>query len=371
MTTQTASKPHYLILDGLRGVAALVVLFYHIFEAIAFAPINSTTPEQNLYHGFIAVDFFFILSGFVMGYAYDDRWNQMSLGNFIKRRIIRLHPMVIMGVVIGLICFCIQGCQQWDGTRVALSALMICTLLQLFCLPTPTSLDVRGNTEAFPLNGPTWSLFVEYIGSFCYGLFLHRLSTRTLKIWVVTAAILLLGYSLYMNENTIGYGWSSEPINLLGGLLRVSLGYPMGLLLARLFRNRKTTTVRKHMFLACSIALLLIFLVPGLGAASVYYQLFCLCVAFPLIVWYGATGEVKAQHRPFLSYLGRLSYPLYAVHYPLIYLYIYWIKQVDPSGLQAWIAPIVVILAAIALGTLSMLYYDEPVRKWLTRKLLK
>ena len=279
--------------------------------------------------------------------------------------------MVIMGVVIGLICFCIQGCQQWDGTRVALSALMICTLLQLFCLPTPTSLDVRGNTEAFPLNGPTWSLFVEYIGSFCYGLFLHRLSTRTLKIWVVTAAILLLGYSLYMNENTIGYGWSSEPINLLGGLLRVSLGYPMGLLLARLFRNRKTTTVRKHMFLACSIALLLIFLVPGLGAASVYYQLFCLCVAFPLIVWYGASGEVKAQHQPFLNYLGRLSYPLYAVHYPLIYLYIYWIKQVDPSGLQAWIAPIVVILAAIALGTLSMLYYDEPVRKWLTRKLLK
>jgi len=248
---------------------------------------------------------------------------------------------------------------------------MACTLLQLFCLPTPTSLDVRGNTEAFPLNGPTWSLFVEYIGSFCYGLFLHRLSTKVLKIWVATAALLLLGYSLYMNENSIGYGWSSEPINLIGGLIRVNLGYPMGLLLARLFRNRKSTTIRKHMFTTCSFLLLIIFLVPGLGKASIYYQMFCLCVAFPLIVWYGASGKVKEQHQSFVRFLGRVSYPLYAVHYPLIYLYIYWIKQVNPTGISEWIAPILVILAAIALGFLSMLFYDEPVRKCLSQKFLK
>lgn len=63
------SKPHYEILDGLRGVAALLVIFYHVFECFDWSP----AP-----HGYLAVDFFFVLSGFVIGYAYDDRWNRMT-----------------------------------------------------------------------------------------------------------------------------------------------------------------------------------------------------------------------------------------------------------------------------------------------------
>ena len=63
------SKPHYVLLDGLRGVAALLVIWYHVFEGFATSPI-----DQKFNHGYLAVDFFFILSGFVIGYAYDDRW---------------------------------------------------------------------------------------------------------------------------------------------------------------------------------------------------------------------------------------------------------------------------------------------------------
>ena len=81
----------FLLLDGLRGIAALMVLGYHLFEAIAFA---ANAPEQHMFHGFLAVDFFFILSGFVMGYAYDKRWNSMTIGQFIRLRLIRLHPMI-------------------------------------------------------------------------------------------------------------------------------------------------------------------------------------------------------------------------------------------------------------------------------------
>ena len=83
------SQPRYELLDGLRGVAALLVLGYHLFEAVAFA---QGAPEQNMYHGFLAVDFFFVLSGFVMGYAYDRQWDRMSIGTFIRRRLTRLHP---------------------------------------------------------------------------------------------------------------------------------------------------------------------------------------------------------------------------------------------------------------------------------------
>ena len=98
MTTTLAQKPRYELLDGLRGVAALVVIWYHIFEAFATSPY-----DQMLNHGYLAVDFFFVLSGFVVGYAYDDRWGKMSIGGFFKRRLIRLHPMVIAGAMLGVV----------------------------------------------------------------------------------------------------------------------------------------------------------------------------------------------------------------------------------------------------------------------------
>ena len=94
------TKPHYELLDGLRGVAALLVIFYHIGEGFATSPI-----DQCVNHGYLAVDFFYILSGFVIGYAYDDRWDRMTLGSFFKRRLVRLHPMVILGSLVGALLY--------------------------------------------------------------------------------------------------------------------------------------------------------------------------------------------------------------------------------------------------------------------------
>ena len=101
------TKAHYDLLDGLRGVAALMVIWYHIFEGYAFA---GGSIIETFNHGYLAVDFFFILSGFVIGYAYDDRWGKMKTKDFIKRRVIRLHPMVVMGAIIGAVMFYWQGC---------------------------------------------------------------------------------------------------------------------------------------------------------------------------------------------------------------------------------------------------------------------
>ena len=85
-STYLASKPRYEILDGLRGVAAMLVVAYHLFETYYHG-----APNQPINHGYLAVDFFFVLSGFVIGYAYDDRWDKMSIWAFFKRRLIRLH----------------------------------------------------------------------------------------------------------------------------------------------------------------------------------------------------------------------------------------------------------------------------------------
>ena len=102
-----ASKPRYEILDGLRGVAAVLVVLFHLLETY-----SNGQSTQIINHGYLAVDFFFVLSGFVIGYAYDDRWDKMSTWGFFKRRLVRLQPMVIMGTVVGA-CFYLFG--QGDG----------------------------------------------------------------------------------------------------------------------------------------------------------------------------------------------------------------------------------------------------------------
>ncbi|MDE7442882.1 MAG: acyltransferase, partial [Muribaculaceae bacterium] len=129
---QPVSKPRYELLDALRGVAALIVIWYHVFEGFASSPV-----DQYFNHGYLAVDFFFMLSGFVIGYAYDDRWQQggMTLGKFVKRRLIRLHPMVIVGVLLGAVSFCVQGSKQWDGTSVSLLMVVLAMCFNVFILP--------------------------------------------------------------------------------------------------------------------------------------------------------------------------------------------------------------------------------------------
>ena len=366
-------KVRYDILDGLRGVAALMILLYHVFnDAKSFYV--WPTPVNEFYHSFLGVDFFFILSGFVMGYAYDRQWGKdMNLGSFIKRRLIRLHPMVVMGVLIGAIAFVIQGFTKWDGTEVTMQAFMLSVLLGLFLIPSPTNIEVRGNTEIFPLNGPHWSLFFEYIGSLLYGLLLHRLSTKWLRVWVACSIISIAGFALLTEDGGIAYGWSSEPANLWGGALRMLYAYPMGLLMARVFRERQPKPLHVPMFLLCSLGLILLLGLPFLGNKDVetIYQLVCIFSFFPTIIWYGARGIVTGWQQRAVSFLGRLSYPLYAIHFPLIYLYITWVgRDGHPyeGYSQPWLPALLTITASLLIATLCLLFYDEPLRNRLNKK---
>src|SRR6187402_3617673 len=99
-TKNLKTKQHFEILDGLRGVAAIAVVTFHFMEWAI-----SDYSKNFIGHGFLAVDFFFCLSGFVIAYAYDDRMKQLKPGPFLIRRLIRLHPLVVIGSVLGLITF--------------------------------------------------------------------------------------------------------------------------------------------------------------------------------------------------------------------------------------------------------------------------
>ena len=375
----TDTKPHYALLDGLRGVAALLVVIYHIFEGFAFA--ETTNGEgsgliSTLNHGHIAVDFFFILSGFVISYAYDDRWQKMTLGGFFKRRLIRLHPMLVMGAVIGTITFLIGGREQWDGTVTPIGGVAMALLLTALMIPAlPGSMhEVRGNGEMFPLNGPQWSLFFEYIGNIIYALIIRRLSTRLLAVLVALLAVLhtwifvwdLSGY------DSVGIGWTIDTINFWGGLVRMLFPFTVGMLLARTFKPRKI----KYAFWICAAILLASFAVPYIaseGALSLnsLYEVVCIAFVFPIIVWLGACGSTEGSTGKISGLLGDLSYPLYIVHYPVMYLFYAWlIDKHFYSFEDTLLMPAIVVAVSIALAYACLKLYDEPVRKWLAHKFM-
>lgn len=368
-----APRQRYEILDGLRGVAALLVIWYHVFEAFATSPV-----DQRFNHGYLAVDFFFVLSGFVIGHAYDSRWQRgMTAGRFIVRRIIRLQPMVIIGVLLGVVSFIIQGCERWDGTAVSTPAVIASFLFGLFMLPAlpGTMPEVRGNGEMFPLNGPSWSLFFEYIGSIGYALWLHRLSRRSLWIFTVLSGVALAVWTLSDMSGSYhtGFGWSMADYGFVGGLLRLSFSFSAGLLMARGFKPMRVGACG---FAVCSALIVAMLAMPYIttdgskSIANACYDLICTLLIFPAVVYIGAsTPNGSGVSDRVCRFLGSISYPVYIIHYPMMYLFYAYVWSEGLTFAQTWPVAVAICLGAIILARLFLKYYDEPLRAYLSKKL--
>lgn len=360
------TKPHYNILDGLRGVAALTVVCFHLFEAYATSHL-----DQKINHGYLAVDFFFILSGFVVGYAYDDRWKTMRIADFLKRRFIRLHPMVIIGALIGVVMFYFQGCSVWDVSQVPVVALIIATLMNVLLIPATPGMEIRGVGEMYPLNGPSWSLFFEYIGNILYAFFLHKLSTKVLSILVLSAGCGLAIFALWGPLGDICVGFALTEENIIGGSLRLLFSFPAGLLLSRIFKPVKV----RGTFWIGSFSIVVLSAVPRIGGSehlwmNGLYDTICFAVVFPLLVCLGASGKTtdKVTTRV-CRFLGDISYPLYMVHYPFIYLYYAWVKNENLTFIQSLPGAVALVAGSVVLAYLCLKLYDEPVRRFLSRRL--
>lgn len=364
---QLATKPHYPVLDALRGVAAITVLAFHIFE------IHSTGHhDQIINHGYLAVDFFFLLSGYVIGYAYDDRWHKMSIGQFFRRRIERLQPMVIMGMLVGAILFYTHNSPMFPNIHsVPVWKMLVVMLVGFTLLPLPLSWDIRGWSEMHPLNGPGWSLFFEYIANILYALFVRKLSKTVLAILVAVAAAALIHYAVTSKTGDVVGGWSLDPLQLRIGFTRMIFPFFAGLLLCR---TAKVTKV-KHAFWWCSLLLLIALAIPRIGNKEQLwmnglYESLTIILVFPLIVYLGAgNDEGNSPPSRFTKFLGDISYPLYITHYPIIYSYAaWWSKRHGIPAAEALPMAILCFLGAILLAYACLKLYDEPVRKWLKRR---
>lgn len=370
-TTYLASKPHYDILDGLRGVAAVIVIIFHLLEAHA----GGSHFNQIINHGYLAVDFFFMLSGFVIGYAYDDRWNQMTVGTFFKRRLIRLQPMVIMGSIVGAAFFYFQASDCFPniaGTPV--TTMLLVMLLGFTLLPLPLKWDIRGWTEMHPLNGPAWSLYYEYIGNILYALFVRKFNKVALTTLVVIAGCLTVHLCLTAPSGDIVGGWALNWEQQYVGIVRLLYPFFAGLLLSRL---GWLIRIKKRAFWWCSLLIVVVLSIPRIGGEDGFwmnglYEAFIIICIFPIIVSMGAGGKVTGKRSVGVcKFLGDISYPIYITHYPLVYTYTAWATTNNATIAEGAPYMILTFVGSFAVAYASLRLYDEPVRKWLTDRFLK
>jgi peptidoglycan/LPS O-acetylase OafA/YrhL len=363
------AKNHYVILDGLRGVASLMVVVFHLFEAYS----GGDSKRQIINHGYLAVDFFFLLSGFVIAYAYDDRWAGMGQWDFYRRRLVRLQPMIIAGGLVGAALLAFQHFSIFPKLPAASAWQVVGVMLLGFVMiPLPKSADVRGWDEIYPLNGPQWSLFYEYIANILYAVGVRKLSNRALGVFVALAGLALVHLLVFGARGDLIGGWALDANGVRIGLTRVLFPFFAGVLLMRLGRRIRVANA----FAVCSLLLITILALPRFGGAerpwlNGLYEALCVIVLFPLIVAIGA-GEksVDGPSVRIARFFGDLSYPLYITHYPLIYIYTGWVVDRKVPAAQGALVGAGVFVAAVAIAYACLKLYDEPARRWLAGKFL-
>lgn len=364
------SKRHYPILDGLRGVAALMVVAFHLFEAHA-----ASRFVQIINHGYLAVDFFFVLSGFVIGYAYDDRWRTMTTMEFFKRRLIRLHPMIVVAMLIGAAMYYFQQSPTvFPKIQETPPWLMLVVMfIGMTLLPVRGALEIRGWGELHPLNGPAWSLFYEYVGNLLYALFVRKFSNLLLGLCVFAAGCVLVQHCVAGPNGDVIGGWSLDPVQVRLGLTRLLYPFFAGLLLSRIVTPGRIN----HAFLLSSAIIVAVLAMPRFGGErdlwmNGLYESLCIVAVFPLVVYLGASGTVRAGlPARACGFLGAISYPIYIIHYPFVYTYTAWVANHKVTVREGAPVAIATLLFCVALAYACLKFYDMPVRAWLTRKYMR
>lgn len=344
------SKHHFEILDGLRGVAALAIVCFHFME-VAYPD----ATKNFIGHGFLAVDFFFCLSGFVIAYAYDDRIGKMGLLEFFKSRIIRLHPLVILGAVLGLFAFLFD---PFGGSAATYSAgrIFLIFVSSILLIPFPVMEDRFFNL--FGLNAPAWSLFWEYVANIAYALVLVKLGRNFLLALAIIAAGALF-YVAYSSGSLLG-GWGGS--TFWHGGARIAYSFLAGMLIFRF-----NLIIRSKIgFLTLSVLLLLAFLMPfNWGWIG---ELLVVLLYFPLLISFGAGAQVTDGLKKLCKFSGNISYPLYMTHYAVIFMFLHYYTAAQPTTTQLVLIIITGMLLLTGVAYIAMVSFDIPVRRYLNEK---
>lgn len=348
------TKQHFEILDGLRGVAAVAVVIFHFME---FA-----VPDYHdnfIAHSYLAVDFFFCLSGFVIAYAYDQKIKTIGTFAFLKLRLIRLHPLVVIGSIIGLACFVLDPYSNLFETYGIWKTLL---MFLSSCLLIPYPLVTERYFNLFHLNPPTWSLFWEYIANIFYVVVLFKLKNKFLWMLTLIAAILLCWEA--HRSTYLGVGWGGD--SFAGGGIRVFFSFLAGMLV---YRSKWIIKTRLG-FLPLSVLLAAAFLFPFSAKTNYITDPVIVILYFPFLVALGAGATQRKSFSKICKLSGELSYPLYMVHYPFLWLFLSYVEKLKPTMTQMQVIIPICVALLIGFAYFVMVWVDIPIRKYLKRQTL-
>lgn len=349
------TKQHFEVLDGLRGVAAVAVVIFHFMEIVV-----PDSTKNFIAHAYLAVDFFFCLSGFVIAYAYDNKLEKIGAIRFFKLRLIRLHPLVIIGSVLGLLTFVFD---PFSNLHTAYGSGKTFLMFLASCLLIPYAAVPERYSNFFHLNPPTWSLFWEYIANIFYALILFKLRNKMMWFLLLIAAIALCNEAYHSRQLSVGWGGD----NFTGGGIRVFYSFLAGMLVYRTHWIIKS----RISFTLIGLLLLIAFLIPYTDKFNFITDPAVIIFYFPFLIALGAGASLNSGHNKLCKFLGEISYPLYMVHYPFIWLFFSYLEAKKPAMSQLEIIIPIGVLLLIGFAYLILIYVDMPLRRYLTNRMKK
>lgn len=347
------SHPRYLGLDLFRGIAAMMVLIGHIHSYYPGLP----NPGSS----YLAVDLFFLLSGFVIAGAYDRRFDSgWDTSNFLIVRLIRLYPLLLVGLSIGALRRTIQ---LWAGANpVPLPQIVVNVVCGLFMLPAPAIFGSNGGSY-FPLDDPAWSLFFELVVNAIYALSYRRLTQRMLVAIIAASGAGLLVVIPIEGRHFTGPDW----IYFASGFLRASFSFFFGILLYRSHLRVPQVDDLTALFLS---AALLAFLSFEPGPATALYRIAMGFIVFPAMVALGSVAVPGKSLSRVCWQAGAVSYAVYIVHMPVMQFLHVSLLRLNPHWEKLPLSGFLAVSVFVAVCFLLDRFYDMPLRRWLTRRLV-
>jgi peptidoglycan/LPS O-acetylase OafA/YrhL len=339
------SNAHFIGLDGLRGIAAFAVFFFH---GIGVLHVDYRCSA------YLAVDFFFLLSGFVISYSYDRRiLAGMTWTQFMKVRTVRLYPMLLVGTSLGGLVYSLP---KLYNHQFSLSYFVIILIPSFLLFPV----GLIFGAGAYPFDMPVWSLFFEFVANAFYGSRFGKLDKHSLTALAVVSATALIAIAIWCGP-FMEIGWAT-PTSYLLGFIRVAYPFLAGVFL---YRVAQLGTIPSVPIGLTGSLLALLLLLPITGRA---YDLLLVLLVFPLLVAMGARARPSRLAASVCSVFGRLSYPLYLVHLPILVAF-----GSMSSKMHVGVSPILLLAAeaavSVAIAIAILVAFDEPIRIWLNRRL--
>jgi peptidoglycan/LPS O-acetylase OafA/YrhL len=328
----------YVTLDGMRGLAAIAVALFH-FD-IYLMP-----------HGYVAVDFFFVLSGFVLYRSYLPKFREgLGVGRFMVQRFARLYPLFLLGLMLGL-AVAVQQIWVSNPHAPSISDLATTMLFNGLMMPSPAGLPY------YPLNVPSWSLFFEIVANLALIVLIFRLPRMALLSICVVSAVLMTPIILDNGSGNIGALWGEHGI----ALMRTAFSFTLGVVIAMLPAGHLRPS--SWLGVACIVAIGILLAMPVPHSWVAAYDLAIILFFSPVLVYLGSRIEPTRFAAPAAAFIGEVSYALYAVHWSFIEPMRAAVRYVGLTPLPAAALFLTIMLTA---AWAAVRWYDLPLRRKLT-----